>query len=327
MEDSKRTRSDYSDSGLQEVQRGSQNSQLNKQNPLQSYKMDASPCGLCLIINNVKFLPESGLKSRSGSNIDCDKLEKRFKSLNFIVDVQQNLTHEQIIQQLSALSKKDHSKYDCCIAVILSHGCKATKNLIPGAVHGVNGAIVPVEDITSYLNGEHCPSLQGKPKLFFIQACGGDEMDKGYEVPIQEASDRCSRDAVPVSWSDTLTDKPDKFNAYTTLPVPSDILVSYSTYPGYVSWRDKETGTWYVETLDQILAEHAATCDLVTMLTMVNNKVAQNYVKDKQSTTYKQMPFFLSSLRKHLHFQSSPQGDTPWNIPECFNNTVSSIQD
>lgn len=57
-------------------------------------------------------------------------------------------------------------------------------------------------------------------------------MDEGREVPIQEASDRYSRDAVPISGSDTLTDKPDKFNAHTILPVPSDILVSYSTYPG-----------------------------------------------------------------------------------------------
>ncbi|XP_023690625.1 caspase-9-like isoform X3 [Paramormyrops kingsleyae] len=254
MADSKRTKSDSSDinpTGLQEVQRGSESHQPNKQNPLQSYKMDASHCGLCLIINNVKFLPESYLRSRNGSNIDCDKLEKRFKSLNFIVDVQQDLTHEQIIQQLSALSKKDHTKYDCCIVVILSHGSKATKNLIPGAVHGVDGPTVPVEDITSFLNGEHCPSLQGKPKIFFIQACGG----------------------------------------------------------GYVSWRDKETGTWYVETLDQILAENAASNDLVTMLTMVNNKVAQNSVKDI-STTYKQMPFFLSSLRKNLYFQCSPKGDS-----------------
>ncbi|XP_023690624.1 caspase-9-like isoform X1 [Paramormyrops kingsleyae] len=312
MADSKRTKSDSSDinpTGLQEVQRGSESHQPNKQNPLQSYKMDASHCGLCLIINNVKFLPESYLRSRNGSNIDCDKLEKRFKSLNFIVDVQQDLTHEQIIQQLSALSKKDHTKYDCCIVVILSHGSKATKNLIPGAVHGVDGPTVPVEDITSFLNGEHCPSLQGKPKIFFIQACGGDEKDKGREVPIQESSDRYSRDAVPVSGSDTLTDKPDKFSVHTTLPVPSDILVSYSTYPGYVSWRDKETGTWYVETLDQILAENAASNDLVTMLTMVNNKVAQNSVKDI-STTYKQMPFFLSSLRKNLYFQCSPKGDS-----------------
>lgn len=57
----------------------------------QSYKMDASPCGHCLIINNVEFDPQSELSNRRGSNIDCDKLESRFKALNFIVDVKTNL--------------------------------------------------------------------------------------------------------------------------------------------------------------------------------------------------------------------------------------------
>lgn len=30
-----------------------------------------------------------------------------------------------------------------------------------------------IEKIVKIFNGAHCPSLGGKPKLFFIQACGG----------------------------------------------------------------------------------------------------------------------------------------------------------
>lgn len=39
---------------------------------------------------------------------------------------------------------------------------------------------------------------------------------------------------------------------------------------GYVSWRDTQLGSWYVETLDHILEENAANDDLVTMLMMVS---------------------------------------------------------
>lgn len=60
---------------------------------VQCYKMDASPCGICLIINNVDFEPASELKDRKGSNIDCDKMENRFKALNFEVIVKRNLKH------------------------------------------------------------------------------------------------------------------------------------------------------------------------------------------------------------------------------------------
>lgn len=38
---------------------------------------------------------------------------------------------------------------------------------------------------------------------------------------------------------------------------------------GYVSWRDTQSGSWYIETLDRVLAENAAMEDLVTMLMMV----------------------------------------------------------
>ncbi|KAL1481716.1 hypothetical protein MTO96_050388, partial [Rhipicephalus appendiculatus] len=30
-----------------------------------------------------------------------------------------------------------------------------------------------VEDVYEQFNNENCPALQGKPKLFFIQACRG----------------------------------------------------------------------------------------------------------------------------------------------------------
>lgn len=113
--------------------------------------MDAKPCGHCLIINNVDFDPQSHLSSRKGSNIDCLKLESRFNALNFIVEVKTNLrqkvrsksfcvstnnmytfwacgfkadisTFQQIKHELSALSKIDHSQYDCCVVIMLSHG-------------------------------------------------------------------------------------------------------------------------------------------------------------------------------------------------------------
>ncbi|KAM9350315.1 caspase-9-like [Symphorus nematophorus] len=274
----------------------------------QSYKMDASPCGHCLIINNVEFEPQSELSNRKGSNIDCDKLESRFKALNFIVEVKTNLKQKQIKHELSALSKKDHSQYDCCVVIMLSHGTELSHNGFPGAVHGVDGQSVPVQYITNYLNGQYCPSLQGKPKLFFIQACGGGKRDTGFEVSSDEfepsiggADDQT--DAIPISSSSDSLSMSDETDARATLPTPSDILVSYSTFPGYVSWRDTQSGSWYVETLDRILEENAATYNLVTMLMMVNNEVSQNSAKG----LYKQMPGYFSSLRKPFYFQSSLQ--------------------
>ncbi|XP_003978524.2 caspase-9 [Takifugu rubripes] len=276
-----------------------------RRDSIQSYKMDANPSGHCLIINNVDFEPRSELNNRKGSNTDCDRLESRFKALSFIVKVKTNLKQRQIKHELSALSKMDHSQYDCCVVVLLSHGTEVSHSRFPGAVYGVDGQFVPVQHITTYLNGQHCPSLQGKPKLFFIQACGGDEKDTGFEVspdefepPVVSAHDQT--DAIPMSSSSDSLSMSDEPDARASLPTPSDILVSYSTFPGYVSWRDTQSGSWYIETLDRILEENAATDDLVTMLMMVNHEVSQNQAKG----LYKQMPGSFNFLRKLLYFQS-----------------------
>ncbi|CAL8325840.1 unnamed protein product [Merluccius merluccius] len=278
---------------------------------IQSYKMDASPCGHCLIINNVKFEPNTDLKNRKGSDIDCDKLEKRFKSLNFIVTVKTNLKYKQIRHHLAELSKKDHSLFDCCVVIILSHGTEVSHNRFPGAVHGVDGPAVPIQFITNYLNGQHCPTLQGKPKLFFIQACGGGETDTGFEVSPDEVTPGVGgagdeMDAMPISSSSDSLSTSDELDARATLPTPSDILVSYSTFPGFVSWRDPLSGSWYVEILDRILGENAVIDDLVTMLMMVNNEVSQNSAKG----LYKQMPGSFNFLRKLFYFQTQSQRQT-----------------
>nr|WLF82650.1 caspase-9 [Tor putitora] len=277
-----------------------------RRDSIQCYKMDASPCGICLIINNVDFDPDCDLKDRKGSDIDCDKMEKRFKALNFEVIAKRNLKYKRIRHEMASLAKRDHSAYDCCVVIILSHGTEANHNRFPGAVHGVDGPAVPVQLITNYLNGQNCPSLQSKPKLFFIQACGGGEKDTGFEVSPDEVEPSMGgiddqMDAIPISSSSDSLSTSDELDARATLPTPSDILVSYSTFPGYVSWRDTQAGSWYVENLDRVLEENAATDDLGTMLMKVNDAVSQISAKG----LYKQMPGSFNFLRKLLYFQSS----------------------
>lgn len=58
----------------------------------QVYVLNADPCGHCLIINNVHFCLKSGLSTRPGSNVDCEKLQRRFRSLHFMVEVKCDLT-------------------------------------------------------------------------------------------------------------------------------------------------------------------------------------------------------------------------------------------
>ncbi|XP_014639374.1 PREDICTED: caspase-9 isoform X2 [Ceratotherium simum simum] len=264
-----------------------------------AYVLDADPCGHCLIINNVNFCLESGLSTRTGSNIDCEKLQRRFRLLHFVVDVKGDLTAKQMVQALTELARRDHGALDCCVVVILSHGCQASHLQLPGAVYGTDGCPVSVERIVNIFNGTGCPSLGGKPKLFFIQACGGDQKDYGFEVVSTSPEDRTpgsdsEPDAAPFQEGPGAFDQPD---AVSTLPTASDIFVSYSTFPGFVSWRDTKSGSWYVETLDGVFEQWAHSEDLQTLLLRVANAVSVKGI-------YKQSPGCLNFLRKKLFFKT-----------------------
>ncbi|XP_070458720.1 caspase-9 isoform X2 [Equus przewalskii] len=233
-----------------------------------AYVLNADPCGHCLIINNVNFYLASGLGRRVGSDIDCEKLRQRFSLLHFMVEVKGDLTAKQMLRALGELARRDHGALDCCVVVILSHGCQASHLQFPGAVYGTDGCPVSIESIVNIFNGTGCPSLGGKPKLFFIQACGGEQKDPGCKVDSTSPEDRTpgsdsEPDAVPFQEGPGTFDQPD---AVSSLPTPSDIFVSYSTFPGFVSWRDPKSGSWYVETLDGVFEQWAHSEDLQTLL-------------------------------------------------------------
>ncbi|XP_021486584.1 caspase-9 isoform X1 [Meriones unguiculatus] len=264
-----------------------------------AYVLDSDPCGHCLIINNVNFCPSSGLSTRTGSNLDCEKLQHRFRQLHFMVEVMNDLTAKKMIAALMEMAHQDHHALDCFVVVILSHGCQASHLQFPGAVYGTDGYPVSIEKIVNIFNGTSCPSLGGKPKLFFIQACGGEQKDHGFEVPHTFSKGRAfdsdsEPDAVPYQEGPMTFDQLD---AVSSLPTPSDILVSYSTFPGFVSWRDKKSGSWYIETLDSVLEQWARSEDLLSLLLRVSNAVSEKGI-------YKQIPGCFNFLRKKLFFKT-----------------------
>ncbi|NXP29231.1 CASP9 protein, partial [Scytalopus superciliaris] len=264
--------------------------------PCQVYELKADPCGHCLILNNVNFSRDSHLSTRVGSDVDSEKLERRFKALHFNVLTRRDLKAQEMVLELQNLAQRDHSTLDCCIVVILSHGCQTSHIQFPGGVHGTDGKRIPIEKIVNYFNGSNCPSLRGKPKLFFIQACGGEQKDRGFIVDCDSPEDETpgaslESDATPFRAPSGSVDEPD---AIACLPTPSDILVSYSTFPGFVSWREA-SGSWYVETLDSVLERYAHSEDLLNMLLRVANAVSAK-------GSYKQIPGCFNFLRKKFFF-------------------------
>ncbi|TNN08539.1 Caspase-8, partial [Schistosoma japonicum] len=144
------------------------------------YKMNSTRKGICLIINNMMFW-HSDFQNRSGCDVDEKSLEKVFESLNFLVKLLRNLSAGEIQAQLEHLGKKtNHNEYDCLIICLMSHGTI-------GRIYGVDGNSLSIHELTSLFTSDNCPTLAGKPKLFFIQACRGDDYQKGYVIQRQQS--------------------------------------------------------------------------------------------------------------------------------------------
>ena len=94
------------------------------------------------------------------------KLEHTFQDLGFDVIVHTDKTVSDIMGILMDEARLNHSQFDCFVCCIMSHGDQ-------GYVYGSGGNSISIKRFTSYFEASSCPTLAGKPKLFFVQACQG----------------------------------------------------------------------------------------------------------------------------------------------------------
>ncbi|XP_051872143.1 caspase-8-like isoform X3 [Pristis pectinata] len=229
-------------------------SQQNMQS-IEEYKMDSSPLGICLILNN-KVFPGTNYNQRNGTDCDAEKLEEVFTNLGFVVQRHDNLTVQGMLEKLEAYKKYDHNNRDCFVCCILSHGEK-------DVVVGTDGKHLQIKDIRSLFSGSQCPSLLQKPKIFFIQACQGLSSQKACFITSSDSD--LESDALPHS-----------------IPEDRDFLIVMSTVPECVSYRTRK-GSWFIQTLCSCLEEYCSRkYDLLSILTEVNRRVSEMHPNIKQ---------------------------------------------
>ena len=250
-----------------------------------SYPMNSMPRGYCLIIdNNWEFKKDS---ERFGSQKDAKDLKEMFRNHKFKVSSYENLKCHEIIELMKQASEKDHSKFNCFAVVILTHGNH-------GVLYGTDSKAVSIDkQIIEPFRGEKCPTLVDKPKLFIFQACRGGRLDDGVK---QEGTDELAETGQGLEnrveigeWRDQLK-----------LPTEADILAAYAVPPGYKAWRN-ENGSWFIQSLVAAINKFSGDHDLVSILTEVNRKVAEDYKSRDEEK--KQISIFVSQLRYKLYLK------------------------
>ncbi|KAK4872533.1 hypothetical protein RN001_014562 [Aquatica leii] len=208
------------------------------------YPLTKEKLGNVYIFNHVTF-DNGTLGPRYAGIKDCQDIEKVFQKLKFNVETYDDLSYNEILKKLSKIAEMDYSNFDCLIIFVLTHG----EN---GKVFARDVGYYPDIYWKSFTNK---PSFMYKPKLIFIQDSRGDETDDESRYGI-------------------ITPKPidNEVLEPTGYPLPDvpDVLVMYSCYDGFFSWRTAITGTSFVQRLCLEFKYRSKPNDIITLLTLLN---------------------------------------------------------
>ncbi|XP_077577802.1 caspase-2 isoform X2 [Stigmatopora nigra] len=275
---------------------------------LKSYKMTSSPRCSALIISNVNFNPHSAsdLGTRNGGEVDEKVLRKLFIDLDFVVTVRRDMTTEQMRNCIDEFRRRpEHRNMDGSVVCLLSHG-------VDGAVYGTDGQLLQLESVFEAFDNVHCPQLQNKPKMFFVQACRGEEMDCGVEQvdgPGRISSHSCEqRDAGQEGPADAIPRQGGQREpTRIKLPQRSDMICGFASLKGQTictaAMRNTKRGSWFIQELDTAFRCNAKDMHVADILVQINGRIKERegHAPGSRYHRCKEMSEFTSSLCKDLY--------------------------
>lgn len=273
-----------------------------------------SPRGLALIIEIEEYVNRVEEK-RIGSHVDVENLQKLFKQFHFKTIHKKNLSYMDFNRALRDFATNpEHSDSDMMILAVLSHGRD-------GQVIASDGRVIETEAIYALFNNANCPRLTGKPKFFIVQACRGDDTDKVSLQALEDEEmyeDLNNRKRKRTFGTDTIpiTQYIGELNA--ARPTWEDMIIAYSTIPGFTSQRDHEKGTWFIQSLVTVFMNHAHDTEIIDLLRMTSSHLSKfsNAKGEKQTCNVE-----LRHLYKKLYFKPGFQDR---NLRRCFSTPPAS---
>jgi hypothetical protein len=238
------------------------------------YEIDYSWPGAVIIFNNKEFTDYNRYPVRNGSEQDVFSLCTLFRGLNYeVVPPYINKTEAKMRKAIYEYATHDYTSYGCLIIFIMSHGDK-------GKIISSDSEIIGLNEFITPLKGNH--TLKSKPKIFFIQACRGiNRMTVNDDGPQNN------------SLSSSVYSRYHDHENY--LPKEVDFLFSYSTLEDYVSLRDPDDGSWYIQMLCKAIREEESkeisailryTQFLISKMAATNRNTNDEIVKVKMTATY-----------------------------------------
>ena len=91
-------------------------------------------------------------------------------------------------------------------------------------------------------------------------------------------------------------------------PTWEDMIIAYSTIPGYTSMRDHEKGTWFIQSLVEVFMNHARDHELIDLLRMTSERLSGFKSEDGEKQTCN---IEMRHLYKKIYFNPGELEDIP----------------
>ncbi|KAH8403255.1 hypothetical protein KR222_008988, partial [Zaprionus bogoriensis] len=232
------------------------------------YNMRHRRRGLALIFGHEKFL-NSSLERRTETATDMQNLERELAALGFEVRLYKDLRYSQLMHCINDASALNHDEHDCIAVALLTHG---QEDLVWAA-----DVYYKPDTIWSAFTADRCPTLAGKPKIFFVEASRGKGKDRGQRIETDSESTSNYR-----------------------IPIHADFLIACCTMPAHTAWSNSVAGSWFLQSLCAELKANGKRYDMLQLLTFVSQRVACHF--ETYEEHYKQMPCTMSTLTRVLRF-------------------------
>ncbi|XP_022217612.1 caspase Dronc [Drosophila obscura] len=220
--------------------------------------------GVLLMINIIDF-PDTERK-RNGAEVDSDSLIHLFREMGFTIFAYNNMNQQQFFDTLGKVTSSKYAQQtECFVMVLMTHGERVGER---DKVEFGDGSVVDVHKIKSYFQASVSPYLVHKPKVLIFPFCRGREPDLG-----QSMNNFDSIGTAAARQEETVVETEGIPSTYTNVPSLSDTLVCYASTPGYVTHRDPESGSWYIQKFCDMMADHAHNTPMEDILKKTNDRV------------------------------------------------------
>uniref|UniRef100_A0A0K2UYK0 Caspase1like [Acyrthosiphon pisum] n=1 Tax=Lepeophtheirus salmonis TaxID=72036 RepID=A0A0K2UYK0_LEPSM len=240
-----------------------------------------------LIFNQTKFpCYDTCPNDREGVEQDTQAIKDTFNPLGFFIQEHENLTVAQIKHELLSLSSMDN--LSCLMIFISTHGEENDVLLAFDKTFNLR------KDIMEELSPKKIPSLAGKPKVVFVQACQGSKKDKGILIKYRKSNIH-------------EVDGHGSARQIHKMSTHVDFLLVKSSYHGYFSFRSNTSGSWFIQTVCNEIGKSSPTDDLLSIMPRVIQNVSLNYTschEDPAIDQCKQTPMLEVTLLRKIYLKS-----------------------